>query len=177
MIAKLSNIATTLVILVVLITIIEMILPTGNNKKYIKFFSGVILMIIIINPIVNVLNSDIDIEEFIKENQMEVSNIEYELNESYIYDAYTYNLEQDIINRLKENGYEVLDVKLNIDKDTYEPSKIELKIKHIDGEIQPIIIEVFGNTNIELSNYDKEIVRTLINQNYGIKKSKIMINS
>lgn len=177
MIAKLSNIATTLVILVVLITIIEMILPTGNNKKYIKFFSGVILMIIIINPIVNVLNSDIDIEEFIKENQMEVSNVEYKLNESYIYDTYTYNLEQDIINRLKENGYEVLDVKLNIDKDTYEPSEIELKIKHIDGEIQPIIIEVFGNTNIELSNYDKGIVRTLINQNYGIKKSKITINS
>lgn len=176
MIENLSNIATTLVILVVLITIIEMILPSGNNKKYIKFFSGVILMLIIITPIVNVLNSEIDVEKFIKENQMEVMNVEYELSENYIYDAYIENLKQDIINRLNENGYEVLDIKLNIDKDTYEPSDIELNIKHLDGEIQPIIIEVFEKAQMELSNYDKEIIRTLINQNYGIKKSKIVIN-
>lgn len=176
MIEILSNNATTLVVAVILITIIEMILPSGSNKKYIKFFSGIILMIIIITPIINVLNTNIDIEKFINDNQIEISNIEYEVNEDYIYDAYSENLKQDIISRLEENGYEVVDVDLIIDKESYEPTELELKVKHNDGEIQPIVIDVFKNSQAELSSYDKEILRTLINSNYGIKKSKIVIN-
>lgn len=177
MIETLSNVATTLVVAIILITIIEMILPSGNIKKYIKFFSGVILMIIIINPIITVLNSDINIDDFISQNQVELTNVEYDFNQNYIYDTYRENLKQDIIKRLEENGYEVIDVELMVEKGTYEPTEIELQLKHSDGEIQPIVVEIFKNSQEQLSSYDKEIVRTLINQNYGIKKSKIIINS
>lgn len=176
MIETLSNMTTTLVVAIILITIIEMILPSGNNKKYIKFFSGIILMIIIINPIIGVLNSDIDIDDFIKENQVELANVEYEFNQNYIYDTYRENLKQDIIKRLEENGYEVVDLELTVKKTTYEPTELQLQLKHSDGEIQPIVVEIFKNSQDQLSSYDKEIVRTLINSNYGIKKSKIVIN-
>lgn len=176
MIETLSNTATTLVVAIILITIIEMILPSGNNKKYIKFFSGIILMIIIINPIIGLVNSDIDIDDFIKENQVELANVEYEFNQNYIYDTYRENLKQDIIKRLEENGYEVVDLELTVEKTTYEPAELQLQLKHSDGEIQPIVVEIFKNSQDQLSSYDKEIVRTLINSNYGIKKSKIVIN-
>lgn len=42
------------IIIVVIITIIiEMILPDGNSKKYVKVVSGLYLLYVIINPIVN----------------------------------------------------------------------------------------------------------------------------
>ena len=53
---------------------------------------------------------------------------------------------------------------------------LELTLKHSDGEIQPVVIGVFQEVKKELSSYDKEIVKTLINMNYGIPKSKIIIN-
>lgn len=176
MIEIVSNNATTLVVAVILITIIEMILPSGNNKKYIKFFGGIILVIITLTPLINVLNTDINITNFINDNQIEVSNMEYEISEDYIYESYIDNLEKDIIKRLEENGYEVIDIDLIIEKETYTPSEIELEVKHPDGEIQPVIIEVFGKNHSQLSSHDKEIIKTLINMNYGIKMSKIVIN-
>lgn len=176
MIEKLSNTATTLVVAIILITIIEMILPSGNTKKYIKFFCGIILMIIILEPIINLLNSDINIETFINENQTELANVEYDFNQDYIYDTYCENLKQDIIKRLEENGYEVVDLEVTVEKSTYEPRELQLQIKHLDGEIQPIVVEIFKGSQGDLSTYHKEIVRSLINSNYGIKKSKIAIN-
>lgn len=176
MINELSNTASTLVAAVVLITIIEMLLPFGNMKKYVKFFGGLILMLVIITSIINLLNSDIDIEKLIEENQIEVSSIEYEFNESHIFNSYNENLKLDIIKRLEENGYKVLDIDIITDKNTYEPTDLELVIEHDDGEIQPIVIDVFKTVSPELSSYDKEIIKTLINLNYGIKKSNIKIN-
>ena len=176
MIENLSNTATTLVAAVILLTIIEMILPSGSIKKYVKFFGSIILMIIVVKPMINILNSDINIEKFITDNEFEMKNIEYELSEDYIYDSYSENLKQDVIKRLEENGYEVLGAELIIDKNTYEPKMLELTLKHSDGEIQPVVIGVFQEVKKELSSYDKEIVKTLINMNYGIPKSKIIIN-
>lgn len=176
MINELSNTASTLVAAVILITIIEMVLPTGNMKKYVKFFGGLILMLVIITPIISLINSDVDIEKIIETNQIEVSNVEYEFNESHIYNSYNENLKSDIIKRLEENGYKVLDVKVITDKGTYQPTDLELVIEHDDGDIQPVVIDVFKNASAELSSYDKEIIKTIINLNYGIKKSNIKIN-
>ena len=72
MIENLSNIATTLVAAVILLTIIEMILPSGSIKKYVKFFGSIILMIIVVKPMINILNSDINIEKFITDNEFEM---------------------------------------------------------------------------------------------------------
>ncbi|MBR4111211.1 MAG: stage III sporulation protein AF [Clostridia bacterium] len=176
MINDLSSTASTLVAAVILITIIEMLLPSGNMKKYVKFFGGLILMLVIITPIINLFNSDIDIEKLIEENQIEVSNIEYEFNESHIYNSYNENLKLDIIKRLEENGYKVIDIKMVTDKNTYEPTDLELLIEHDDGDIQPVVIDVFKNASTELTSYDKEIIKTIINLNYGIKKANIKIN-
>lgn len=176
MINELSNTASTLVAAVILITIIEMLLPTGSMKKYVKFFCGLILMLVIITPILNILNTNINIEKLIEENQIQVADIEYEFNEEYIYNSYNENLKLDIIKRLEENGYKVLKIEVVTDKKTYEPTDVELLIKHDDGDVQPIIIDVFKQASVELSSYDKEVIKTIINLNYGIKKANVKIN-
>lgn len=176
MINEISNAASTIVAAVILITIIEMMLPTGNMKKYVKFFCGLVLMLVIVSPMINMLNNDINIEKLIEENQIQVANIEYEFNEEHIYNSYNENLKMDIIKRLEENGYKVLKIEIVTDKNTYEPKELELLIEHDDGEVQPIIIDVFKQAVVELSSYDKDVIKTIINLNYGIKKANIKIN-
>lgn len=176
MINEISNAASTIVAAVILITIIEMMLPTGNMKKYVKFFGGLVLMLVIVSPMINMLNNDINIEKLIEENQIQVANIEYEFNEEHIYNSYNENLKMDIIKRLEENGYKVLKIEIVTDKNTYEPKELELLIEHDDGEVQPIIIDVFKQAVVELSSYDKDVIKTIINLNYGIKKASIKIN-
>ncbi|MCI8482131.1 MAG: hypothetical protein HFJ27_03470 [Clostridia bacterium] len=51
MIENLSLWAEQIIVAVIIATIIEMILPNGNNKKYIKAVIGVYVLFTIISPI------------------------------------------------------------------------------------------------------------------------------
>ena len=53
--------AENIIIVVIISIIIEMILPEGNSKKYVKVVRGVYLLYVIINPILNIdLNLDVN---------------------------------------------------------------------------------------------------------------------
>lgn len=52
------------IIIVVIITIIiEMIMPDGNSKKYVKVVSGLYLLYVIINPILGI-DFELDVNEY-----------------------------------------------------------------------------------------------------------------
>jgi stage III sporulation protein AF len=53
-----------IVALVLFIVLVEMLLPTGRMKKYVSLVTGVILIIAIISPIVEVLGKNADITAF-----------------------------------------------------------------------------------------------------------------
>lgn len=48
------------------ISIILNIFPESSSKKYIKLFSGVVLLVLIMNPIIKIKNNGTDIEKIIK---------------------------------------------------------------------------------------------------------------
>ena len=52
MIGWLSNWAETIIIAVVIATIIEMLIPEGSSKKYVKVVIGVYILFTIISPII-----------------------------------------------------------------------------------------------------------------------------
>ena len=49
---KISLWASQIIIAVIIGTIIEMILPKGNNKKYIKVVIGVYILFTILSPVI-----------------------------------------------------------------------------------------------------------------------------
>ena len=63
MISNISKWAGSIVIAVIIVTILEMLLPDGKNKKYIKTVMGVYILFTVISPIVKgVSRNNIDIE-------------------------------------------------------------------------------------------------------------------
>ncbi len=56
----------------VLVTAIFHIIPESNYKKYIQFFTGLVLIIMIISPIMQLFGTDISIKDFYQD--MEYKN-------------------------------------------------------------------------------------------------------
>ncbi len=54
MINSISSWAEQVILAVIIATVIEMILPKGNSKKYIKTVIGIYILYIIVSPIITV---------------------------------------------------------------------------------------------------------------------------
>ena len=63
MIDWISSWANSVIIAVIIATIIEMILPNGNNKKYIKTVIGIFILFSIIAPVISkISDNDFDLK-------------------------------------------------------------------------------------------------------------------
>ena len=142
-----STWAEQIIVAVIIAGIIEMILPKGNNKKYVKAIIGVYILFTIISPVISKITDidfqDIDYEEYFKQTEtyqtmsQDLSNN----NDKSVEEIYISNLKQDMKNKLQEKGY----IAENIEVD------IELKDEANYGKINKIILSVYKN---EESNDD-----------------------
>ena len=187
-----------IIISVIIATIIEMILPSGNTKKYIKVVLGIYVVFNIITPIINQftnssfeISSIINIEEFTKEMETfetNSNNID-KSNEENIKQIYKTNLKNDITAKLGEKGYKVTDIKLQIENDeTYEIKSISISLETKNQELENVINEIeikeikIGEDIKEIKEENsitkKEIkeIKSYISSVYEIKESKILIN-
>ena len=176
-----NQFAMSLVSSIVAITLIEMILPSNKIKKYVVFVSSIVLVIVVINPITSILNKNIDIESVLKDNETFILNSEYKNKMQYakekdIQDTYNAFLKDDIISRMKENGYLVRNVSVKVDDKTYEVTEMELEIEHDDGSIQNVVIDVSVSENGETENVEVSKIKDLLCETYGVEKSNIIIN-
>ena len=167
MIGWLSDWAETIIIAVIIATIIEMILPEGSSKKYIKVVIGVYILFTISSPMINkftgkaIAVSDIfDLDEYvntIEENEIN-QNLLQKNNSTSIRDIYIGNLKADIQNKLKAKGYNVISIDLDVGyDDNYTLNQINLSItKKDDNEentnMANSIIEMVNEINISVSN-------------------------
>ena len=163
MIDWISTWAQSIIIAVIIATIIEMILPSGSSKKYIKVVTGVYILFTIISPVITKFTgktlavSDIlELDSYVNEiKQKEVSqNLLAENNSSSIKDIYTANLKSDIKNKLKQKGYSANNIVLTVGDDkNYTLNKIELDIEKIKEDKQEVNeIEAVNKINITISN-------------------------
>lgn len=132
-----------IIISVIIATIIEMILPSGNNKKYIKIVLGIYIVFNIMTPVINKItdndfeiSSIINIEEYtkkMKEYEIDTSssNID-EINNNSIEQIYINNLKKDIKTKLEEKEYIVNNIEINLSKD--EEYKIEKLVLYIENK-------------------------------------------
>ena len=139
-----------IIIAVVIATIVEMILPNGNNKKYVKVVLGIYIVFTIMSPVVNKITKDnfeissiINLQKYAKQFEAyEVNskslNIENS-NQDSIKKIYSANLEEDIKTKLKEKGYNA--------------KKIEIKVENGNNYgITSLILEIDSNKNEEDEN-------------------------
>lgn len=175
MIDFISDWARQIVVAVIIATIIEMIVPNGNSKKYIKTIIGIFILFNIVTPVIEKvtngnlnIDSIINVDEYTKQMEMKenkFSNFEIN-NSSNIKDIYIYNLKRDIKSKLESKECIVNSIDINIDENNeYKIKKIILdlkKDKQIDNSkkekegVNQIIINKIEEININIKSEKKE---------------------
>lgn len=161
-----------IIVAVVIASIIQMILPNGNNKKYIKVVLGVYIVFQIITPVINkFFNSDfevsslIDIDKYTKKMETyEVSSKNTDINktnEDSIKQIYITNLKKDIKTKLEDKDYLIKDVEVQVENNE-------------NYDIKSLVIYVNGkNDNKEENNKEKTENNIHINE---IEKIEINVS-
>lgn len=139
----LNNWLQGIVVAVIIASIIQMILPNGNNKKYIKVVLGIYVVFQIITPVVNKffnsnfeISSLIDIDSYTKKMETyEVSsqntNID-KTNEDSIKQIYVANLEKDIKAKLEDKEYLIKGVEVQVeDNEKYDIKSMKIYLKEV----------------------------------------------
>ncbi len=170
----------SLVTSVIIVTILELILPEGKNKKYIKMVMGLYLLFTIIGPVITKFtNTSLDLKAVTEyENVIINSNKTVQALETTTEQNINVLYEKNITNAIKEElenkGYAVTYIKLDIDKNNYKTiNSIKLNINTKDIKaVQEV--KIGNSTNVDDSI--KQEVKEILYLNYNISKDKIIIN-
>lgn len=162
MINFISSWAEQIVLAVIIATIIELILPQNKNKKYILMVVGIYILFNIISPVIK--NKELfSIEKYNIENYE--TKTSYELDQTSmdqrLEKIYLKELENTVIAKFKDNGFEVVKCDINAVLDT---TKKNAGIHSITVKIKP------ANNENSLIQVKKELAA-----DFEIEESKIII--
>ncbi len=198
MISWISSWAQGIIMAVIIGAIIEMILPEGNSKKYVKIVIGVYVLFTIISPVISKITgktiqvSDIlELNKYIEEteNNSKLYVTLDEDNSNNIKDIYESSLRNDIKAKVAAKGYNAKNIKLEIEDDEeYTLKKIDIEI-YKNMEKNKKDIETIQNVDInisqkstendmqeKLSEKDKRKLKDYLSGVYEIDEKNININ-
>ncbi len=134
MIENLNTWIQSLVIAIAITTIVEMLLPNGTNKKYVKIVCSIYILYTILMPLPSL--SKIDFSKIEDNNfSIETSNIDTEKVSSIYIKAY----EQEIKEKLNNDGFNINEIKLYLNSNEDNISKIEINTYNISEEEKNIL--------------------------------------
>ena len=195
MINAMSTWAKSIILAVIVSTIIQMILPEGNNKKYIKTVIGLYILFTIISPIISKIsgeNATIDVSKY--ENYFNVESTttaSANVIDKNLDNTYTSSIKADIKKRMKQKGYKVNSLDANIELKNEESYgtinnlKISLEREENNNNsniqaVNKIEIKISNNTNEvkqnNLTSMEKQEIKNYLSETYSIKKENIEVN-
>lgn len=150
----------SIAVFLILITLILQLLPE-RFKKYLNFYTGVLLMLIAIKPVTSLLKIDSDIAAYFELGEMElklddISNslsLTRDVTEDRLIDEYNLLIEESVTGLLSTYGYTISDISIdwNLEADSTSYGSIKrmsvtLKDKSTRGSVtgikpvEPIVI-------------------------------------
>lgn len=202
MITYISSWARQVIVSVVVAIILEMILsPNSKSTKYIKTVIGIYVVYTIIAPGLKLIGgknldfSNIDYENYLASSEI-YQNLESNVSKmetDSFEETYKLNLKQDMENKLREKGYIVSNIKLEVDveenSEQYGRIKnIELNIskkvnednnENEENEIAVNKIKIGEQTNStikkELTEEEEREIKMFMSEEYGINNKQISI--
>lgn len=199
-----SSWAQGIIVSVVIATIIEMVLPEGNNGKYIKVVAGVFVLFTIISPILNKFSKnkklDININKYIQTSTSELTTANANSsNDDLIKKMYEENLKIDIQSKISQKGYTVGNIDVEILNDSeYSLNKINVvitgKVQNnlakntqtvttVVDNVEQVIVNVSGSSNSKkeedksvIAEYEKRKLIDYLSSVYEVKENNITIN-
>lgn len=169
MVKIIRNWCEGIIVAIILSIIIEILVPDGNNKKYVKVVIGVYIIFVVINPILKLMDYDFNFDFFKYSAQEETYvNINTDMK-----DVYIVGIEQELKKEIENLGYSVKTLKVNVDKSYENIESIEIKIENKTDKnmIEPVVI---GDNKIK-ENFEE--VTNYIKENYNLNEEQIIINN
>ncbi len=191
-----------IIVAVIIATIIEMLLPNGNNKKYIRVVIGIYIVFTIISPVIqNFFQKEwkVSLEDFWEELEGESTKTSTALedsNQKNIQEIYKKNLEKDMQAKIEKQGYIVqnIDIQLSKNEEEYEIMQVEItarkdKIRLTNSKQEnKIYINKVEKIEIsleedetqqedlrELNTPEKNAIKQILTSNYEILEENIII--
>lgn len=182
---------------VIITTLIEMIIPNSNIKKYIRTVIGVFIVFTIISPILTKvtgktisLNSIMTSSDSDKYKMNSIDNYIIDTN-SYIEQDYINNVKEDIVEKVNKKGYMVHDLEIKIETENEENYgqllEMSFKISKYNNfykndssqeeiSIEPVEIEITEKEEaVQDMAEDYESLKEYLESIYGINKENIII--
>ena len=88
----------------VLITVVLHVIPDSGYKKYIRFFTGMVLILMIVTPVLHLFGMDSQIVNFYKSREYEERLKEIEEAAGYLEDADALGILEEAKEHLEEDG-------------------------------------------------------------------------
>lgn len=175
MINFLSSWVKNLCLALIVVSILEMLLPNNKTKKYVKMVMGLYILFSIIEPFIensNELKFNVEdlYNQYSVETLAESENVNQKSMNSRLDELYKQKLENDIVQKLDEEGYVVedCDVKAHISSNDTGIELITIKIKEKKDN---------SNENDEnQSNEKMNIEEKIVNEIQKIQKVEINVS-
>ena len=176
MVEFLSSWAGNITVSVIIATIIEMILPEGKNRKYIKTVIGVYILFIILSPIITKISGqEIDMQnifEGYETTAIEASSLN---TEESIKEIYLNNLKTDITSKLKQRGYEVLQIQVEIEENYEKINKIIVSLKKAENSTIKKV-EIGKQEAEKLTTSEIKEIKEYLSTTYDVQEKNITVN-
>ena len=175
MINFLSSWVKNLCLALIVVSILEMLLPNNKTKKYVKMVMGLYILFSIIEPFIENSNElKFNVEDLYNQYSVETlaksENVNQKSMDSRLDELYKQKLENDIVQKLDEEGYVVedCDVKAHISSNDTGIELITIKIKEKKDN---------SNENDEnQSNETMNIEEKIVNEIQKIQKVEINVS-
>ena len=170
MILKIKSWCEGIIIAIIISIIVEMLVPEGNNKKYVKVVIGIYIMFIVLNPILELLNYEFDFSSLFEVKTQETySNVNDDIR-----DVYLVGIKVTIIKDLEKLGYIVknVDIYLDINYENIEKVNVELEKKSENIIVEPVIIGKKNQNNVSQKDSFGDVLE-YFKENYSLDEDKI----
>lgn len=186
---------------VIFITIIELIFPNSSMKKYIKMIVGLLVILVIINPMLEIIDGKFQLEEDIFKASSSIQKQELVLNvkqlkgaqKKQIISVYKDRMEKYIKDQIEfNNTIHVLNIDATIEENFDDENfgnikKIAIVLSESKKQLLKEGIQPVSNVNIHINENTKNIkitendhvlkeIREQIHKYYGLAENNIHIH-
>lgn len=187
MISFFSAWSQNIIVGVIITVIIELVLPEGTSKKYLKIVLGLYVLSIVIAPIIdtNSINTNFleNMENSINNNSAQTMSIDIDKSVEKVYKD---SITREIKKYLDNCGFDVKKIELNIETENEDKyglvKEIEMTLSLKDDESIEIVreVEIKNTDGVKIEESKKttifESIEEYLNINYGVNKRSIIIN-
>ena len=163
--------------------LLDIVIPNGNIKKYTRFIIGLITVVVILNPILNLFDQLPELEKYIALNvfKLDTKSIEYqqkimtETQQNQLINLFRSNIEKHVAQQVQKlTGYTNINVQVELDEnniqDTGAIDKIYIQVQKEKGRGSVEPINIYVDTSIEKIDKSEDMVYFDEEKQFQIKK-------